>query len=102
MRPAVLVTASLLAGFAVAGALRARPGPAEKLLTVDVWPGKAPGEKGEAGAENVLETRPGQRPAKRITNVTRPTLTVYRPAGDRNTGAAVLIAPGGGYNILAF
>src|SRR5262249_40595633 len=31
-----------------------------------------------------------------------PTLTVYRPASDRNTGAAVLIAPGGGYNILAF
>ena len=32
-----------------------------------------------------------------ITNVTRPTLTVYRPAADKNTGTAMVICPGGGY-----
>jgi acetyl esterase/lipase len=32
-----------------------------------------------------------------VTNVTTPTLTIYRPAKDRDTGAAVLICPGGGY-----
>jgi acetyl esterase/lipase len=38
---------------------------------------------------------------KRVTNVTRPTLSVFRPAREKDTGAAVLICPGGGYNILA-
>ena len=35
-----------------------------------------------------------------VSNVSRPTLTVYSPDGN-NTGAAVLVFPGGGYNILA-
>ena len=38
----------------------------------------------------------------RITNVTQPTLTVFRPPADKDTGTAVVICPGGGYNILAF
>ena len=76
---------------------------AEKPLTVDVWPGKAPGEKGEVGPEKVQVPKPGEKhPVTRITNVTRPTLTVYKPAADRDTGAAVVIAPGGGYSILAW
>src|SRR5262249_15232230 len=36
-------------------------------------------------------------PTRLITNVTKPTLTIYRPAKDKDTGAAVLICPGGGY-----
>jgi acetyl esterase/lipase len=32
-----------------------------------------------------------------VTNVTKPTLTIYRPAKDKDTGAAVIICPGGGY-----
>ena len=35
-----------------------------------------------------------------VSNVTRPTMTVYAPKG-RNTGAAVVVFPGGGYQILA-
>lgn len=35
-----------------------------------------------------------------IYNVSRPTITVYRPAKS-NTGAAILVFPGGGYNKLA-
>lgn len=34
---------------------------------------------------------------KLITNVTKPTLTIYRPPKDKETGTAVLICPGGGY-----
>ena len=37
----------------------------------------------------------------RLGNVTRPTLTFYRPSPDRDTGAAVMVCPGGGYHILA-
>jgi acetyl esterase/lipase len=32
-----------------------------------------------------------------VTNVSKPTLTIYRPAKGKDTGAAVLICPGGGY-----
>jgi acetyl esterase/lipase len=40
------------------------------------------------------------RPWTYISNVSRPTLTVYSPTG-KNTGAAVIVFPGGGYQILA-
>ena len=36
-------------------------------------------------------------PTKLITNVSKPTITVYRPSGDKNTGTAMVICPGGGY-----
>jgi hypothetical protein len=43
---------------------------------------------------------PGGRPAVGVSNVTRPTMTVYSPNG-KNTGAAVVVFPGGGYQVLA-
>ena len=35
-----------------------------------------------------------------VDNVSRPTMTVYSPKG-ANTGAAVVVFPGGGYSVLA-
>jgi hypothetical protein len=32
-----------------------------------------------------------------VTNVTLPTLTICRPAKEKDTGTAMLICPGGGY-----
>ncbi len=75
---------------------------ADKPAVIDLWPGAAPGEKGDIGPEKETGSKPGQRQVKRITNVTKPTLTVFRPAKDKDTGAAVVIAPGGGYSILAW
>ena len=40
------------------------------------------------------------KPLMRLGNVLTPTLTVYAPK-ERNTGAAVVVFPGGGYRILA-
>ncbi len=37
----------------------------------------------------------------RVENVITPTLTVYLPEESKNTGAAVVICPGGGYALLA-
>ena len=74
----------------------------QKALTLDVWPGKAPGETGKIGPEKVLPDQKGQRKVKRLTDISKPTITIYRPAKDKDTGAAVLIAPGGGYAILAW
>jgi len=40
------------------------------------------------------------KPWTYISNVSQPTLTVYSPTG-KNTGAAIIVFPGGGYEILA-
>ena len=73
-------------------------------LVVDVWPGKAPDEPGTIGPEKSLMSKESVRtqveitePTKLVTNVTKPTLTIYRPAKEKDTGAAVVICPGGGY-----
>src|SRR3954469_24256334 len=75
---------------------------AEPTLTLDVWPGKPPGETGSIGPEEVVDQKPGDKPIKILTNITHPTLMVFRPARDRDTGASVVVCPGGGYNILAW
>src|SRR5262245_58718100 len=83
---------------------------ADNPLVVDVWPGKpADDDAGKIGAEKFIELqvdgKPYQvagRPTRWLTNVTRPTLTVYRPAKDKDTGTAMLICPGGGYHNLGW
>jgi acetyl esterase/lipase len=92
---------ALVAAAALLLACRGAAG-ADKPLTVDLWPGKPPGDKADVGDEKVLENKPGEKEVKRITNVSHPTLTVFRPDPGKDTGAAVVIAPGGGYNILAW
>ena len=75
-------------------------------LVVPVWPGLPPMETGPIGAEKVFLSKPDAKyshvttPTKLVSNVTRPTLTIYRPAKEKDTGAAVLICPGGGYHAL--
>ena len=70
-------------------------------VELDVWPGNAPGEKGDIGQEQFQPPQKEPKPIKRLTNVTRPTITVYSPENAKNTHAAVVICPGGGYSILA-
>ena len=72
---------------------------------VSLWPGVAPGEKGDIGEEKDT-TKPtdnliaGKR-LIRLGNVSKPTISIYRPPADKDTGAAVLVCPGGAYHILA-
>jgi acetyl esterase/lipase len=84
-----------------AGALSAR---AAHPDAIPIWPHGAPGEKGDMGEEKDT-TAPdaklsGGKRYIRLGNVSRPTLTVYRPK-ERDTGAAVVVFPGGSYRILA-
>ena len=70
-----------------------------------LWPETAPGEKGDIGAE-ADQTKPTDGPVAgqrliRLGNVTQPTLTVFSPPKDKDTGAAVIVCPGGAYSILA-
>jgi len=73
-------------------------------LTVPVWPGAAPGAGANLPPEADITTAKdgviAGRPLIRLGNVSTPTLTLYTPRG-LNTGAAVVVFPGGGYNILA-
>jgi acetyl esterase/lipase len=77
---------------------------AEPPLVVEIWPGKAPEETRTIGAERIVMSPRLDRkqvevtePTRMITDVTKPTLTIHRPAKDQDTGTAVLICPGGGY-----
>jgi acetyl esterase/lipase len=77
---------------------------ANKPVVVEIWPGKAPEESGDIGKETVHMSPELDRKqvevtesTRLVTNVTRPTLTIYRPAKDKDTGTAILICPGGGY-----
>src|SRR2546422_163981 len=66
---------AILALLAMAGR-----GVAQENIVLDVWPGKVPGEDGKIGEEKVLDPKAGEKqPVKRVTNVTRPTIAVFRP-----------------------
>ena len=71
---------------------------------VELWPGNPPDEPGTIGAEKTVMSPKLDRKivevtesTRMLTNVTKPTLTVYRPAKEKDTGTAMIICPGGGY-----
>lgn len=103
--PCLLVGLFLLGGLGnqlITEAAQDKDSKSNKSAVLRVWPGKAPGEKEEL-PDKVQDPRKGEkRPVVRFTNVTTPTLTVRRPAPEKDTGAAVIVCPGGGYNILAW
>lgn len=65
-----------------------------------LYPGAIPGAKETpAGYHEVADIRDGK--LRGLSKVYSPELRVFRPAPDTNTGAAVIICPGGGYAYLA-
>ena len=79
--------------------------PAPGHTQVPIWPGAIPDAQPAAKpeyAEAVTETKDlvAGKPWVAVEQVARPTMTVYAPKG-KNTGAAVVVFPGGGYTILA-
>src|SRR5712691_8773192 len=81
---------------------------ADSPLILHVWPGKTPldsgiGQYGPIGPEHVRDTNNSPtKTATWITGVTVPTITVYHPPKNKNTGTAFIICPGGGYWNLAW
>lgn len=65
--------------------------------TILLWPDGAPGSDDDGGEEKVRVTGQGERV---VSNVHKPSLTPYIPNKSDSTGAAVLIAPGGGHREL--
>src|SRR5512133_3125882 len=62
-----------------------------------------PGPRTTGDSETVRtgESLVAGEPWIQVHNVSRPTLTVYSPQEKKNTGAAVVVFPGGGYQLLA-
>jgi acetyl esterase/lipase len=70
---------------------------------VPIWPGVVPDAQPVTGPEDTAtDTKDlvAGRPWVYVGHVSQPTMTVYAP-GEKNTGAAVVVFPGGGYQILA-
>jgi acetyl esterase/lipase len=76
--------------------------PAPGHAQLRIWPGAVPDVHPLPGPEYVTTVTnlvAGKKWAA-VVNVSQPTLTVYSPK-ENNTGVAVVVFPGGGYNCLA-
>ncbi|HVC46067.1 MAG TPA: alpha/beta hydrolase [Terracidiphilus sp.] len=76
--------------------------PAEGRTQIPIWPGTPPDARPAKAPESyaTAENLVAGKPWTYVENVSQPTMTVYSPTG-KNTGAAVVVFPGGGYEILA-
>ena len=82
--PALLM--SLLLFPAVSAAELPKP-----TAVLDLWPDGPPDTNGLTGPE---------KGTRCVGNISKPTLLVYLPGGDRKPTAAVVITPGGGYGVV--
>jgi len=102
MKPSIF---ALCVVFAFGGLSAQTPAwqPSPGHTQVPIWPGAVPDAQPVAGPEyatTVMGDMVAGRPWVEVGNVLRPTMTVYSPKG-KNTGAAVVVFPGGGYYVLA-
>ena len=77
--------------------------PSSGHTQVPIWPGMVPDAQAMTGPEvanTVTKPLIAGKPWILVDRVSQPTMTVYSPA-ETNTGVAVLVFPGGGYNELA-
>jgi acetyl esterase/lipase len=86
-------------GALAAGRAAVEPPSAGSIL--ELWQGKPPGETGTVGPETAKTAKDGKTVTS-LTNVSKPTLSVYPAPRDKNTRVAVVVCPGGGYNNLAW
>ena len=73
--------------------------PSPGHVQVPIWPGAIPDALPNPKPES-LGPPPDRDWWPRANDVSRPTMTMYAPKG-RNTGVAVVVFPGGGYQFLA-
>lgn len=96
----VLVMAAPVGMFAQGTAWQPAPGHTQ----MKIWPNGAPGGPTSSAREldmtKSADNLIAGKPIVRLGNVSVPTITVYSPAHG-NTGAAVVVFPGGAYQILA-
>jgi acetyl esterase/lipase len=72
----------------------------QKHEMIYLWPGKVPGEVKEKTAPSVDTSQ--KDAIIRFSEVTNPALEVFLPKPGTNNQSAVIVCPGGGYQILAY
>ena len=107
MRQVAILLGGLLGSSLVVFAQKPAWEPAPGHLQMNIWPNGAPNANGAAGTNAPeADTTTAKdnlivgKPLIRLGNVSNPTITLYSPIA-RNTGAAVVVFPGGAYRILA-
>ena len=91
----------LAIGIGVGAASLARADEPTEPKVVDLWPGPPPGDDAKIDDEKL--TKGPDDKVRSITNVSNPTLSIYRPEGEpKQPRMAVVVCPGGGYNNLAW
>lgn len=99
----LLLTLCMMFAFGALNAQTFTWQPSPGHTQIPIWPSTPPDAqptKGPETMEAVTKEKVAGKPWVAVENVTRPTMTVYSPKG-KNTGAAVVVFPGGGYQILA-
>src|SRR4051794_28092606 len=87
----------LLCVLATPAAVRGSAGH-EPQEVVRIWPGQAPGTENWKGSEEPADvTLPNVGKIHVITNVTVPTVTVFRPVRGKANGTAMVVLPGGSF-----
>jgi len=70
---------------------------------IALWPEGPPGGLADIGPEIIFRSEvAGGLQTDIVRNVSTPTLTVFRPAAEKANGIGVIVAPGGGWRILAW
>ena len=69
--------------------------------TIPLWSGGAPGSESMAGKQELLTPPAKPSDSTHLSNIHAPSLMVYLPPKDKTTGAAVIVAPGGGHRFLS-
>jgi acetyl esterase/lipase len=91
------VPAGFLSFWLLSGVCVAAPEP----ITLKLWPDGPPSAMAPRSEATLKATKsPGSSGSTRLTDVTDPIITVYRP--EKPNGVSVIVAPGGGYTFLAY
>jgi hypothetical protein len=67
---------------------------------IRLYPGIAPGSEEGSYPEQSLSVAGFERYGPWLTNVTEPTLTVFRPDPGTSTGTAAIVCPGGAFHFI--
>lgn len=74
---------------------------ADDPAEVPLWAGVAPGSEGITAQNVTVDRGKDGKHSYQVTQVHKPTLTLYLPPREKATGAAVIVCPGGGHRYLA-
>ncbi|MGI8989055.1 MAG: alpha/beta hydrolase [Bryobacteraceae bacterium] len=74
---------------------------AEAGKEIPLWANGAPGSEAMASRKEVVKPATKPEESTKVSNIHNPSLLVYLPPKNKATGAAMIVAPGGGHRFLS-